>query len=123
MMRIALIAVAALAVSLIWHRLVPAQNIITPRDTFLELLDEAQADPTHAIWYYISGLVGGANLGSIANTGKPMICDTHDFQDQEKTTEIIMSWLVRYGHLDNPDFLLEVAAPLAFAEAYPCNEI
>ena len=123
MMRIVLIAVAALVVSLIWHRLAPAQNIITPRDTFIELLDEAQTDPTHAIWYYIAGLIGGANLGNIANTGQPMICDTHDFQDQEKTTEIIMSWLVRYGHLDNPDFLLEVAAPLAFAEAYPCNEI
>lgn len=123
MIRIAAAVVFALVVTLLWHQQSRAQNIITPRDTFLEMLDEAQTDPAHAIWFYIAGLIGGANLGNIANTGQPMICDTHKFEDQERTTEVIMDWLVRYGHLDNPDFLLEVAAPLAFAEEYPCTEI
>lgn len=123
MLRIAAVAVFALVITLLWHQQSHGQAIITPRDTFLKLLDEAQTDPAHAIWYYISGLIGGANIGNIANTGKPMICDTHKFENQERTTEVIMDWLVRYGHLDNPDFLLEVAAPLAFAEEYPCTEI
>lgn len=123
MIRIAAAAVFALVITLLWHQQSRGQAIITPRDRFLGMLDEAQTEPTHAIWFYIAGLIGGANLASVAYTGQPMICDTHKFENQERTTEVIMDWLVRYGHLDNPDFLLEVAAPLAFAEEYPCTEI
>lgn len=123
MIRIAAAAIFALVITLLWHQQSSAQNIITPRDTFLEMLAEAQTEPTHAVWFYIAGLIGGANLGNIANTGQPLICDAHKFEEQERTTEVIMDWLVRHGHLGNPDFLLEVAAPLAFAEEYPCTEI
>ena len=98
-----------------------AQNLITPRDTFLNMMAHASEDPGHALWFYVSGLVGGANAISILNTGKPIICDTHRFEEIRKTEDLIMDWLVRTDQLSNPDILLEFAVPLAFADAYPCT--
>lgn len=100
-----------------------AQSLITPRDTFLNMLAHASEEPGHALWFYIAGLVGGANAMSLIQTGEAVICDAHEFEETRKTEDLIMNWLIRTDQISNPDILLEVVVPLAFAEEYPCTTI
>ena len=100
-----------------------SQNLLTPRDEFLAVLADARDEPQHSIWFYISGLVGGANAGAVMHTGKPLICDTHSFEEIAETEETIMLWLLSSEALSSPDTYLELAVPLAFAARYPCTMI
>ena len=125
-MRIAISIIAAFIIivsTVFYSQYARAQNLLTYRDQMLTLLAQASEEPGHALWFYIAGLVGGANAASVLHTGQPIICDTHEFEDHAETEETIMRWLLASGQLSNPDILLEVVAPLAFADRYPCTTI
>lgn len=122
-MRIALAAFALFVCCFFFAQKSQSQNLLTPRDEFLAVLADARGEPHHAIWFYISGLIGGANAGAVLHTGKPLICDTHNFEEIAETEETIMLWLLSSDALSSPDTYLELAAPLAFAARYPCTMI
>jgi len=122
-MRIALLLLALVISTLFFANHARSQALLTPRDEFLTALAQATEEPGHAIWFYISGLISGANAASVIHTGEPAICDGHQFEEIDKTEDTIMQWLVESGQLQNPDIFLELAAPLAFAHRYPCTKI
>lgn len=125
-MRIAISIIAAfiiIASAVFYSQYARAQNLLTPRDEFLTVISQAQDEPGHAIWFYISGLVGGANAAAVIRTGEPLICDTHEFFDTETTSDVIFDWLTKTEALSNPDIYLELVVPLAFADRYPCTMI
>lgn len=119
----ALVIFAAVVCCVFFTQYARAQNLLTPRDDFLTVLSQAQDEPGHAIWFYISGLVGGANAAAVIHTGEPLICDTHEFHDTEATSDVIFDWLTKTDALRNPDIFLELVVPLAFADRYPCTMI
>lgn len=122
-MRIALAVFVLFVCCFFFVQTARSQNMLTPRDEFLAVLADARGDPRHAIWFYISGLVSGANAAAIMHTGKPLICDTHSFEEIAETEETIMLWLLNSDALSSPDTYLEMAAPLAFTARYPCTMI
>lgn len=113
----------AAVAGILWAHNSNGQNILTPRDTFLNMLAHASEEPGHALWFYIAGLVSGANAMSLIQTGEAVICDAHEFEETRKTEDLIMNWLIRTDQISNPEILLEVVVPLAFAEEYPCTTI
>lgn len=117
---IALALSMAFACALFFSQHARGQALLTPRDQMFDALSGARDEPGHALWFYISGLIGGANAASVMHSGTPIICDTHEFEDIKATEETIMRWLLAHDQISNPDIFLELAAPLAFAERYPC---
>ena len=117
---IALAVTMALMGALFFSQHARGQALLTPRDQMFEALSSARDVPGHALWFYISGLIGGANAASVMHSGTPIICDTHEFEDIKETEETIMRWLLAHDQISNPEIFLELAAPLAFAERYPC---
>ena len=122
-MRVAIAALIIIVSTVFYSQYARAQNLLTYRDQMLPLLSQASEEPGHPLWFYIAGLVGGANAASVLHTGKPIICDTHEFENHDETEETIMRWLLASGQLSNPEILLEVVVPLAFADRYPCTAI
>ena len=122
-MRVAIAALIIIVSTVFYSQYARAQNLLTYRDQMLTLLSQASEEPGHPLWFYIAGLVGGANAASVLHTGKPIICDTHEFENRDETEETIMRWLLASGQLSNPEILLEVVVPLAFADRYPCTAI
>ena len=125
-MRIVICAMAVFIIivsTIFYSQYARAQNLLTPRDEMLTLLGQASENPGHALWFYIAGLIGGANAVSVLQTGHPMVCDTHEFENHAETEETIMRWLLSSGQLSNPEVVLELVAPLAFADRYPCTAI
>lgn len=122
-LKIALAATMLLLGTLFFTQYARSMNIVTPRDSFFVGFAEARNKPLHPLWFYIAGIISGANAANIILTGEPTICDTHPFEDTAKTEEVVMRWLLANDLMDNPDILLEVAVPLAFEDQYPCQSI
>lgn len=81
-------------------------------------VDEGLINP---IWFYINGLIAGANTASVLLANEPMVCEPHPIEDVQRTHAVILEYLVRYDLLDKEYAALEIIAVAAFAEAYPCN--
>lgn len=87
--------------------------------TDLQLHVEAPGDP---LWAYARGTIGGASaMGTLGNDLNPIICMPHNITNYE-LLDLFGSFLVNNELLDQPGGILELVAPLAALEAFPCPQ-
>lgn len=95
---------------------------ITPARDWMETVNYAVNDPTHPIWFYIAGLVTGANTGSIMQKRGPIICGANNpYDDPVGARNLLIEFVVTNDLVDNPHAILEVIAPTAYMNTYPCS--
>jgi|DEB0MinimDraft_10_1074344.scaffolds.fasta_scaffold02267_6 hypothetical protein len=98
-----------------------AQYLTGPQ-FYLPTLNSAVDDGlVNPIWFYINGLIAGANTAFVLAHGEPKICQAHPIEDVQQTHAVILEYLVRYDLLDKEYAALEIVVVAAYSEAYPCN--
>ena len=87
--------------------------------TDLQLHVETPGDP---LWAYARGTIGGASaMGTLGNDLNPIICMPPSITNYE-LLDLFRSFLVNNALLDQPGGILELVAPLAVLEAFPCPQ-
>lgn len=93
----------------------------TPQEIFLPIMRDEVDDPDSFIWAYIAGVVSGANLGAVLQTGRPIACQMHSMTDTYATRDLLLHYLLATNMFGDDRATLEIVAIGAFAWAYPCG--
>ena len=93
----------------------------TPQEFYVPLLNSERAHPDSPLWAYIAGVVSGANLGAVLQTGRPIACQMHSLTDVNATADLILQYLIATNMVGDERASLEIAAVGAFGWAYPCG--
>lgn len=93
----------------------------TPQDFYVPLLNSERTNPDSPLWAYIAGVVSGANLGAVLQTGRPIACQMHSLTDVNATADLILQYLLATDMIGDERASLEIAAIGAFHWAYPCG--
>ena len=93
----------------------------TPQEFYIPLLNSERTNPDSPLWAYIAGVVSGANLGAVLQTGRPVACQMPSLTDVEMTANLILEYLLATHMIGDERASLEIAAIGAFHWAYPCG--
>jgi len=93
----------------------------TPQEFYVPLMSSERQNPDAWVWAYIAGVVSGANLGAVLQTGRPIACQMHSLTDVETTANLILEYLLATDMVGDERASLEIAAVGAFVWAYPCG--
>lgn len=93
----------------------------TPQEIFLPIMRDEVDDPDSFIWAYIAGVVSGANLGAVLQTGRPIACQMHSMADTHATRDLLLQYLLATDMFGDDRAALEIVAIAAFHWAYPCG--
>jgi hypothetical protein len=93
----------------------------TPQSVYLPVLNTERDNPDSFIWSYIAGVVSGANLGAVLQTGRPIACQMHSMADTQATANLLLEYLLATDMVGDDRASLEIAAIGAFVWAYPCG--
>lgn len=91
-----------------------------PWDWMTELQQHID-EPDYPLWQYTRGTIAGATaMGTLGNNSVPMICMPHDISNHDLLF-VLGGFLLDGDLISNQHAILELVAPLAAFNAYPCN--
>lgn len=99
----------------------PYQPYTSPPWDWMTELQEHIDEPDYPLWQYTRGTIAGATaMGTLGNNSVPMICmptSTSNFD----LLFALGAFLLDNNLISEPTAILELVAPLAALNTYPCN--